>query len=60
MHWIVNDVLIGFLSGYHPRCSKRSMMAGFIFLRNNSGIGSDLLAMLLVEVVMCWSFMALV
>ena len=35
-------------------------MAGLIFLRNNSGIGSDLLAMLLVEVVMCWSFMVLV
>ena len=36
------------------------MMAGLISLWNSSGMGCDVVAMLMVEVVMCLSFMVLV
>ena len=35
-------------------------MAGYISLWNSNVMGSDVVAMLLVEVVMCWGFMVLV
>ena len=35
-------------------------MAGLISLCNSSGMGCDVVAMLLVEVVMSWGFMVLV
>ena len=35
-------------------------MAGLISLWNSNGMGCDVVAMLLVEVVMCWGFMVLV
>ena len=35
-------------------------MAGYISLWNSNVMGCDLVAMLLVEVVMCWGFMVLV
>ena len=35
-------------------------MAGLIFLWNSNGMGCDVVAMLLVEVVMCWGFMVLI
>ena len=35
-------------------------MAGYISLWNSNVMGSNVVAMLLVEVVMCWGFMVLV
>ena len=35
-------------------------MAGLIFLWNSNGMGCDVVAMLLVEAVMCWGFMVLI
>ena len=35
-------------------------MADLISLSNSSGMGCDVVAMLLVGVVMCWEFMVLV
>ena len=35
-------------------------MAGYISLWNSNVMGCDVVAMLLVEVVMCWGFMVLV
>ena len=36
------------------------MMVELICLWNSSGMGRDVLAMLLVEVIMCWGFMVFV
>ena len=36
------------------------MIAGLVFLWNSNGMGRDVVAMLLVEVVMYWGFMVFV
>ena len=42
------------------RCSSSSIMAGLSCLWNSNGMGCDMVAMLLMEVVMCWGLMVLV